>query len=350
MQIVERFLSQRFKLNPAARHDDSIVHLIESYKSKTYLWEACPLCQHQQAYCVSHRANENLPTTTLLCQQCGLLYAQERFDDTFWQEYYCRIKSQQDNQSAQLAITFDKRTSPQSFSFSRFHLVKQLLGEAKYNQINQVFEFGCADGANLYPYLQDGKKVFGFDYNSSKVNEGKKRGLNLKSASFEECLEQLEKADLVILSHVVEHFPDPIQVLKQLLQKAKPEAIFYFEIPGLFGHNNHKVLMDLPYQSSTNLLAYLQFEHRFHFDRESFVLLLKSLGLKITYSDQWVRVLCVKEDRPIEGVFQVEKRGDEVFKRLLKIENGHHNPLLRLRNALSRRLRLKHQFSKSKQH
>ncbi len=76
-----------------------------------------------------------------------------------------------------------------------------------------------------------GARTIGFDY-GNYIKFGKKLySLNLYYGGIREAIEKGIKADIVILSHVVEHFTDPIEELNNLRRLLNSDGICYVEHP-----------------------------------------------------------------------------------------------------------------------
>jgi len=86
-----------------------------------------------------------------------------------------------------------------------------------------------------------------------------------------------ERFDVVVLSHIVEHLDDPVDLLATLSRCCR---FVYFEVPD-FEHNalNHHR------ESLQRGLIYTDPDHRFEFDRKDAVTLLERCSLQILESE-----------------------------------------------------------------
>ena len=74
----------------------------------------------------------------------------------------------------------------------------------------KIFEFGCGDGGILFALKQLGCDVYGNDFDSKTVEFGRSKGLTLELGD-EYTLKKYGQADIIILSHVLEHIKNPIK-------------------------------------------------------------------------------------------------------------------------------------------
>ncbi|WP_153115853.1 class I SAM-dependent methyltransferase [Rhodocyclus tenuis] len=98
----------------------------------------------------------------------------------------------------------------------------------------RVLEIGCGGGWNLLPFADAGCAVRGYDYDEEYLHEGSKRGLDLRMGGLSAALAANEKADLILLSHVLEHFLDPQETLHQIRSLLTDKGVLFVEVPNLF--------------------------------------------------------------------------------------------------------------------
>lgn len=342
--IQEDLITDRYKDNytksdynvPAKRSE--LDKLIDTNKKLTQKIEHCILCGESKFHLISEVDYEGLPNKVCVCENCGLGTSTDIYNEAFWIEYYSKFKVSFPKDLENHVELFKKRTANNSFANFRYNLIKQKLGNTTYSQIKNVCEIGCADGANLYFFKKDGKNIFGSDLDKEKLEVGINNGLNLAFGLVEDHLQEFKNADLIILSHLIEHLENPLKFLATLRENTGPDVIIYAEIPGLFGVCNKGVSTDGPYCSTTDFLATLQFEHRFYYDKISFNNLMQKSEFSDIYSDDWVRGLYKKSNCAMK-LQTDKKRGLQVIKKLKKIESSHHNPLCRIINATLRRIK-----------
>ena len=106
-------------------------------------------------------------------------------------------------------------------------------------------------------------------------------GLDIRTGGVE-AVQSAGPFDLIILSHVLEHVTQPIELMSQVASLLTPNGICYIEVPGL---------MNLEQWYSGNILEYLQNAHRWHFTQGTLEALLNRCGLQVVEGDQTVKCI-----------------------------------------------------------
>lgn len=97
-----------------------------------------------------------------------------------------------------------------------------------------VLDAGCGDGVNL-KFLTSlaGIDVSGFDYNPVRVERATQSfpDATIQQADLTDLSEVNERFDCILLSQVLEHIPDDLDVLKQLASKLTPQGQLIVGVP-----------------------------------------------------------------------------------------------------------------------
>lgn len=218
---------------------------------------------------------------TVICRKCGLIRTNPRLTqasyNNFYQNWYRQLYSgwrhlDQDRFREQFHCYLSR--GEKIVAFLRSHHV-EITGK-------KVLEIGCGGGWNLLAFERQDAKTIGFDY-GKYIKFGKKLyGLDLYNGGIREAIEKGMKADIVILSHVVEHFTDPMEELNNLRSLLNSNGICYLETPGIF--SIHKSYIDP--------MKYLQNAHTYCFSKLTLSNLTMSCGYEIQYRDEFIRMLC----------------------------------------------------------
>lgn len=150
------------------------------------------------------------------------------------------------------------------------HMIEHALGRAP----SSAFQVGCSDGYSLDRLRQAGTaRVAGIDPSAASAQVARERyGIEYRIGSIEECAE-LDPAELWVLTHVLEHLVDPLQVLRRAREAQGPGGWIVVEVP----------LFEKP-----ELFApgYLSFEHVNYFDEASLTRMLELAGYQIVGIDK----------------------------------------------------------------
>lgn len=145
----------------------------------------------------------------------------------------------------------------------------------------KVFDVGCGAGGKLECFREKGCLVYGCDPGAQDYVEfGRQRGLLIEHGGYEE-LDKYGKADLIILSHVLEHVREPIQMLRGLASRLSPTGMLFVEVPGVtnlgtYGHD---------------LLRCLQNAHLYYFSRQVLKATAATAGLQPIAADDRIHML-----------------------------------------------------------
>jgi SAM-dependent methyltransferase len=98
-----------------------------------------------------------------------------------------------------------------------------------------LLEVGCGTGEFLMAAQQAGHRVVGLDLSEEAVTYTRRRrpGLDLRCATLDSNDLHPESFDVVAAFHVVEHVPDPVDLLRQMTRLLRPGGLVYIRVPNL---------------------------------------------------------------------------------------------------------------------
>ncbi len=185
----------------------------------------CPVCEVDDTRLVNRRREKGLLVTTVVCLRCGLVYHNPVLEE---EERLTRALSFR-------AWHTDATPSPR-------HLKK--LGrrwEGQWSLMRRVFrpglkvlEIGCGLGLGSARLKGLGARVLAVEPDPEQAAYARKHwDLAVLQCRFEEADFQGEHFDLILASHVIEHFPAPLNFLKQARTLAHPESWLFLETPNI---------------------------------------------------------------------------------------------------------------------
>lgn len=220
---------------------------------------------------ISEKDRYGIPCNIVLCKKCGLIRLKERFDEDstirFYKDFYRDIYSGREIATED----FFKEQIARGEGF--FTLINNFID---MNKIKNVFEVGCGAGGILYPFFKAGKNVAGCDFGEKYLSYGQSKGLNLYLGEITDTHIEKESQDLIILSHVMEHFNNPIKSVNDILEYISPEKYLLVEVPGFFW---------IP-KIYFNPILYFQNAHVFNYYYYYLKVYFEKLGLKVIYGDE----------------------------------------------------------------
>ncbi len=217
---------------------------------------------------------------SVLCSKCGLIRSKmipdkkalaDFYETDYKNIYYNSIEPGEDLFNSQ-------KIRGEGF----FKLVENL---NILDEIKTVFDYGCGMGGALVPFKQVGKKVSGCDYGEEYIDYGNKKDLNLYHGELNEKNTHRNSQDLVMVSHVMEHFTDIVNSMQNIVDIVAPGKYFLVEVPGLYAESPHKYYP----------VWHLQKGHIVNFFYKDFLIdFFTILGLEVVFCNEQCTFICKK--------------------------------------------------------
>jgi SAM-dependent methyltransferase len=160
-------------------------------------------------------------------------------------------------------------------------------------KVLKIFEVGCGSGnriENTSNILEKkGVKVekYGCDYSSEALLIAKRKGINLIQGGIK-GLKKFGTPDILIMSHVFEHFTNLKTELNNINDLVNNETLIYVEVPGIHDLYQKKEY-NFDYQNY-NVLA-----HTYNFSLQSLTNVFGSHGFDILGGDEYIRAVFRKK-------------------------------------------------------
>jgi ADP-heptose:LPS heptosyltransferase/GT2 family glycosyltransferase/Flp pilus assembly protein TadD/ubiquinone/menaquinone biosynthesis C-methylase UbiE len=171
------------------------------------------------------------------CLSCGFVYLKERFTASEMERYYKDVYAVNDPFAASpVRVPKSKDEVDNSFDY-KGALREELFNEAVkvYNKKikNGLFiDIGCGWGGLLYTAKKNLMNVIGFEFTQPNVDFAKNvLGLEVRQQQFDKSDLPANSADIITMSHVLGHVPNPLGVIKKIFETLKFGGIFYCVIP-----------------------------------------------------------------------------------------------------------------------
>ena len=235
-----------------------LLHYLQSAKYVT-VPNHC-LCGNFNDLIIASQDRYGIPLMTKLCRNCGLVRSDPYYSQPTLKHFYGNLYRQ--------LYSSHKLTTAAQFQAAyrgAAQISEFVMPWLRRNSV--VFDVGCGSGATVKYFSDQGHTTFGCDYSKDYIRYGKKLGLRLYYGSVEK-LRKRGPADLILLNHVLEHFPDPLSELKQIRTLLKPQGLLLIGVPGIFDiHRSYK-----------GLAEFIQNAHAFHFTQRTLDRVLASTG------------------------------------------------------------------------
>lgn len=231
MSILTRFHAFHSPCPQDGLDDDQAVAVMEigeaiAQKRLSFTAVQC-LCGCDDGHLVASYDRYGLWQPTVYCPHCGLLRSNPRMDDKSLEWFYSSdIYRRLYGGSVLFPPTMEKFQQAVPTGQRRFDVISNALAG---KSVKRVAEIGCGAGWNLYPFHQTGAVVVGCDYSPELTAFGRGLGMDIRQGAADQLKQ--ERFDLIILSHVLEHMPDPLAELERLLFQLEPDGTLYIEVP-----------------------------------------------------------------------------------------------------------------------
>jgi SAM-dependent methyltransferase len=264
-------------LSPVQRaHRRSLLNKIEIGQ---YSMEAVPacLCGTPEGILVADHDRYGIPVGFVLCQTCGLVRTTPRLATAHLGEFY-----ENEYHGLHFGVA-SPRPSAVLYRTGQGNAIFSFLANRLPPGSLRVADVGAGTGQVLREFeAAAGSRATGSgcEYASAFVAAGLAAGTDLRQGG-PETLAELAPFDVVILSHVVEHFPEPVQDLAAVRALGHPGTLFYVEVPGLL------TIAQKPEYAYT-LAHYLTLAHTFHFTLATLAATMQRAGFELVEGDETV--------------------------------------------------------------
>lgn len=254
---------------------NQISNFLKKVKSDEYKFVANPcLCGNMdetQDVLVAEKDRFGIPSDNVLCRKCGVIRLKERLDNYSTEEFY--KNEYRDIYVGQESASDDFFKGQVSRGEGFYKFIEQNI---PMKDISTVFEIGCGAGGILYPFHKVGKKVSGCDYGEKYLQFGQDRGLDLYQGGIDTNKTPKKSQDLIILSHVMEHFTEPFKTMNEIIELIADDKYLLVEVPGIFDVK----------QTYFNPILYFQNAHVHNYYYYYLKVFYEALGLEVVHGNE----------------------------------------------------------------
>lgn len=284
-------------------------------------WEAPPcLCGGEDGRIVTDIERHGLPYRKVLCDWCGLMRATPRWTPERYKRFYDDdYRDLYSPATHGLLLAEHVRTlasGPGALHVAAF--VRHAWRDFGRNDAPVVMEMGAGGGWNLAALPADWTRV-GYDTDPRYLVAGREAfGIDMRNGFIDDVLPDLGTADVVLLSHVLEHISDPMGTLQRIAGAARPDALILIEVPGIF--RLHKTGMDP--------MRYWQNAHTYTFCARTLADTCRRAGFEPLRIDEHIQMVFRPDTRAAGAVLEDSRLADEILAylnvcdRLARMERG----------------------------
>jgi len=231
------------------------------------------LCGSRSAEPVARRRELGRTVGLVLCRDCGLGRLSPRIDAGSLERYYGGDYRRTIRGTDRIDDAYFERGR------RRGRRLVEFLEESGFAppRGSPVVEVGAGAGGILAVFAERGHPVAGSDLDPSCVAYAQAQGLAVTRGEAIEATPAIAPAGLIVLSHLLEHLPDPLATLAELRPFVGPETVLYLEVPGLRAGRPAGEQIQLP--------------HLYYYDLTTLQWLLAEVGFALALGDERIRAV-----------------------------------------------------------
>ena len=171
---------------------------------------------------------------TVMCQNCGHIraknYPKDKHLEDFYSAHYRRLMHKDIiDKENYTSIIFN---SDREASVRRHKFIFENFDIKKNDKELFILDFGGGSGGNLANLTNKGKLLL-YDYDTQFYEIAKKHNIDIFKGTLSELKKNYPKPDLIILSHVVEHWPNFVEMIEKIKTLCSNETNIYIEVPDI---------------------------------------------------------------------------------------------------------------------
>ena len=188
----------------------------------------CILCKSNNYLNITNKGRHGFPTNVVICKECGLVYLNPRWNAKSYMDFY---QNEYDKYYRPEVI------EPTSISKDPNNIIEKRL--KKFNlypsAVTNILDIGSGQGENLKQFqsLFPNSELFAIEPSPDCQIHLKKFGVTVIEEDVNSSWDKnhQNQFDLIIMKHVLEHFLDPLEVMKKIQSTLKPSGLVYIGVP-----------------------------------------------------------------------------------------------------------------------
>jgi len=188
----------------------------------------CNICNSDNYTEITNKGQFGFPTNVVICKSCGLVYLNPRWDHRsymyFYQNEYDKYYRPQIKDTSPLLL---QEVNPIEERLKKYDLFPK--------NVKHILDIGSGKGENLMHFhsLFPEIKLFAIEPSIESQVHLKKSGVDIIDSDVNASWEVNYKNifDIIIMRHVLEHFLNPVEIMKKVQAVLKPGGIVYVAVP-----------------------------------------------------------------------------------------------------------------------
>lgn len=199
--------------------------------------DTCILCGGRDFKIINRRGmlekGEILKFDNVICRDCGLTFMNPQAEEDDYKKIYAQYENSRYGCEGrdETGKLMDAKFSKPVLTEPIYNFLKEYLSGG-----NKVLDIGCGFGHLSNAFKNNyGCEVLAVEP-SGLLSElvRAKYGVEVWNGNFDDFLaNNIQKFNLLLLSHVFEHFLDPVNKLNQMKNLLMPDGVIYIEVPNI---------------------------------------------------------------------------------------------------------------------
>ena len=232
----------------------------------------CIICDGNDLDKISDSGQFNLPTHVCICKNCGLSFLSPRWTEKKYLDFY---RNDYDKLYRPNVITKQYTTSPEKDPYSYYPILKRLQDQDLITEkTKKVLDIGSGSGQKLalFKNVEPIEELYAIEPSKNCFPQLESRNIKVITDDIHtDWVQQYKNTfDLIIMRHVLEHFMNPLEVLKKLRETLSPNGIIYIAVPNSLILENRQLFK-----------SYFRVVHTYYFNKLSMKNLVHKAGFEI---------------------------------------------------------------------
>lgn len=225
---------------------------------------SCPICLGAESAAVKRVVAPTHALDIVVCTGCGLVYVNPMLTN-----------AEKDAVCPTVRQLHRSRAFEKSAGSALAHAQKRLrrcvdLLTPHVRADDEVLEIGCGDGAMLRFVQSLGARPTGIDIDADSAAAMRQAlGVPVIAGAFEDIDFQGKKFDAIVLVHLIEHFFEPVAMLRKMRALLKPNGMLFVETPNIM-------------RPKVGPKRVFSLAHNYHFSPRTLALALHRAGFRCT--------------------------------------------------------------------
>lgn len=276
------YLDDENRIKRFPQYSKNYYNFFNTYAKEKYkLIKNDCLCGYDNDIALSLTDRHCVNFITVVCKNCGLIRAKDYFRnedvEDFYKNFYRTNAYSENYKTISPADMFNEQKKNSKFKYD-------LLDEYKIKPLNElkIIDLGGGVGGVLDHFSNDNEKYL-FDFYDPYLNFAKTKGIK----SVKGGLDKIDfKADIIILSHVIEHWSDFKNEIQKLIDiQKKNETLNYIEFPGVDSIKKGR--------REGDVLGDIHIPHVYYFTSYVFENIMNRYGFEKVYSDTLIKSIYI---------------------------------------------------------